>query len=158
MSRKIYETEDDLIREKEVAKQLKNILGISLIKMRSLYEIDFCSIHNNFITGVVEIRCRNYSSTQIDSMGGYLIATQKMFGARKWLGMGIPFLLAVSLTDGLFTYVINPDDPFPKFKMKIGGRTDRGDSQDMEPCCLIPMNHFQQVAIKKTNMEKMNVH
>jgi hypothetical protein len=37
------------------------------------------------------------------------------------------------------------DDKAPHINLVMGGRTDRNDPQDTEPCVLIPMSMFKMV-------------
>jgi hypothetical protein len=53
--------------------------------------------------------------------------------------------LAVKLKDGLFVATIKQ---WKAYELKFTGRTDRGDWQDVEPCCIIPMSEFEKMDMK----------
>ena len=46
---------------------------------------------------------------------------------------------------GFFTLKKNKGEQWPDLEIQIAGRKDRGDWQDMEPCCLFPMNLFTKI-------------
>ena len=70
-----------------------------------------------------------------------------MISASKWRNAqvlakddGIPFILVVRFTDGVYAIKGNKDHPTAK-----GGRYDRGDAQDVEECMYIPLEQFKKI-------------
>ena len=55
-----------------------------------------------------------------------------------------PIYLVVGLPDGVWTVEVHGDLPV---RYGRGGRTDRGDPEDTEPCVYIPMECFRQIAV-----------
>jgi hypothetical protein len=51
------------------------------------------------------------------------------------------------LTDGFYLWSVKKEDDFPVLKLQMGGRLDRGDWQDIEPCCLIPAKQFRKLEL-----------
>ena len=142
--RPIYETPETLKNEREVADFLEEVWGCTFYKMKIAYGLDFVVMKDDKIVCVAEIKCRNYTSEQLDKWGGLILSASKAHRAIEWtIAHKVPLLLAISLIDGLFVAWV---DDWSDFEVKIKGRSDRGDWQDMEPCCLIPMSKFTKVA------------
>jgi hypothetical protein len=93
--------------------------------------------------GVMEIKARNYASEELARMGGLILSAHKWATAAQWHGIHkMTFVLALDLPDGLFTLSVSPEEAWPVYPIVLGGRTDRGDEHDIEPCCMIPMSAF----------------
>ena len=95
----------------------------------------------------MEVKCREgFTSSEMDRMGGLFISAHKLMNLRLWMAtFSLPIIIIARMSDGLFSYTIKPDQKFPKFKVVIGGRKDRHDPDDIEPCALIPMKNFSKV-------------
>ena len=141
--RPIYETAQDLKNESEVAAYLSSAWGCNFVKLKISYGIDFAIMKNGAIVATAEIKCRNYDRAAIDRFGGLMLSASKAHRAAEWLtNHGAPFVLAAKLTDGLFVATI---EDWTAYELKFTGRTDRGDWQDVEPCCIIPMSEFKKM-------------
>lgn len=144
--RPIYETAQDLKNENEVAAYLSAAWGCDFVKLKISYGLDFAIIKDDALVATAEIKCRNYDSASIDRFGGLMLSASKAHRAAEWLtNHGAPFVLAAKLTDGLFVATI---EYWPAYKIEITGRRDRGDWQDIEPCCIIPMSEFKKMEMK----------
>ena len=149
MSRPFYESDKDRHQENVTINNFADYCGVNFSKMKPSCIIDYALLKNKKVIGVVEVKNRNYSSKSIDNMGGLIISTSKIFSAKKWTeDVGVPFFLLVQLTDGVFYFKKNKGDQWPDLEIQIAGRKDRGDWQDMEPCCLFPMNLFTKIEIR----------
>ena len=137
--RPIYETPADLKNEREVADYLSVKWECNFVKLKISYGLDFGVVKDGVLVATAEIKCRNYTSKQIDGWGGLMLSASKSHRASEWT---VPFVLAAKLTDGLFVATINHWAPYT---IKITGRKDRGDWQDIEPCCIIPMSEFEKM-------------
>ena len=79
---------------------------------------------------------------QLGNWGGYLLSLHKWTDAQLMCkSIGVPFVLVVKTIDNKIWYSVFKDD-FVKFPTYIGGRTDRNDSRDIEPCVRIDVNKF----------------
>jgi hypothetical protein len=144
--RPIYETTEDLKNERDVADYLSSIWGCEFVKLKISYGLDFAVVKGNEVVSVAEVKCRNYTSDQIDRLGGLMLSASKAHRAGEWMNRHeIQFLLIAKLKDGLFISAIEDWSPYD---VKIAGRTDRGDWQDVEPCCMIPMSEFKKMEIE----------
>ena len=144
--RPTYQTQKDLENEAEVIGQLAEHYKSESTKLKDYFPLDYAFVRDKRIVSLAEVKCRNYSSSQIDSFGGLIISAHKMLYAKQYHdAFLLPFVLALRLIDGIFVFVVKAVDPFPKFPLVVGGRTDRNDPQDIEPCCLISMDHFKKL-------------
>jgi hypothetical protein len=143
--RPIYETPETLKNEREVADFLSGIWGCEFVKLKISYGLDFGIMKDGDLVATAEIKCRNYDSATIDALGGLMLSASKAHRAADW---HVPFVLAVRLTDGLFTASIQD---WSSYRIEITGRRDRGDWQDIEPCFIIPMDQFNKVENDQTS-------
>ena len=141
--RPTYETEQDRAREARVGQYLSDRWACQVFKLKPYYGVDYAVFTEGRMRGVMEIKCRTYTSQQLDGMGGLILSAHKWANAAQWHSVHkMAFVLALDLPDGLFTLTVTPDDAWPVYPLILGGRTDRGDEHDIEPCCLIPMSGF----------------
>ena len=145
--RPIYETQTDRNNEQRVARQLAALWDRSIVKLKMACVIDFAIFRDGKMVGVMEVKCRNYSSEAMDNMGGVMLSAHKAQAGMTWAMMhNIAFAFAVELTDGIFVLFLTEHDDLSEFNLEIMGRKDRGDAQDMEPCIVIPMKRFKKYA------------
>jgi len=141
--RPMYETPADLKNEEDVVAMLQKRWQCRFVKLPIRYHLDYVAVDGDKAIGFVELKTRNYSMAQIDSMGGYLMSIGKWSSAKALYDCsGLPFVLVVKTTDGIYYSTFKefkPDD------VLVRGRTDRGDWQDIEPCVLIKSNRFTKV-------------
>jgi hypothetical protein len=144
--RPIYETEADRKAEREAMGRVASIWGLDFVKLKMSCVIDFALLDGKRVVAVAEVKCRDYSSVDIDRWGGLIIGTGKILSAKDWVAaLRIPFVLVIKLTDGLFYMSIQTSEDWPDMVIELAGRRDRGDWQDIEPCCLIPMSFFERI-------------
>lgn len=137
--RKIYETEIDRQNESKVAKYLETAWECTFRKTITLTNVDGVVFGaDNKPAALVEIKKRFNASTKYPTL---------LLSANKWRGAlglseehGVPFMLVVEFTDGVFATKIKKEYP-----IKTGGRYDRGDKMDLEDCVYIPMSDFKRV-------------
>lgn len=144
--RPLYETESDRVVEREVISKLAEAWGLGYAKMKMSSVIDFALLDGKKVVAVAEVKARNYSSADIERFGGLILSTGKVLAAKDWVSaLWVPFILAIKLTDGIFYLVIEDEWDWPDMVIELAGRRDRGDLQDIEPCCLIPMELFKRL-------------
>jgi hypothetical protein len=141
--RPLYETGADRENERQIIERVAATWGLDFAKMKISNVIDYALLDNKRIVAVAEVKCRNYSSEQITRMGGLILSAGKVSAAKDWVGaFNVSFVLLVGLTDGLFYMSVSDPNGWPEFSIEMAGRRDRGDWQDIEPCCVIPMELF----------------
>ena len=141
--RPVYETKNDLENEKGIAKLVSEELDCTLVKLPRKYQLDYGIVTvgeggKKFITGMVEIKCRNIPKNKYDT---YMISADKfMVGLQYMQQFNLTIKLVVSWTDGVGLYYFKKDD---SYHIGFSGRYDRGDSEDVEPVVYIPIKAFK---------------
>lgn len=106
--------------------------------MPDRYGLDFCLTRDGVVTAFAEMKVR---SNPRDRYPTYMIALSKVMSANSLnAATGLPCFLLVRWTD-CWGYV-RVDGRIEHGSLGVGGRSDRGDPQDMEPVFLIPMSRF----------------
>lgn len=138
--RPTYESHQDRVNEIEVATELAVLWRCEAHKMPAFYQVDWALANSGTIRAWVEIKCRKVKRTQYPTL---------MLSLHKWLhglklqsDTGIPFILVVRWDEGIFYMRANS---LMKPEIRISGRVDRGDPQDMEPCVHIPIDQFTPI-------------
>jgi hypothetical protein len=139
----MYESDNDLKSESGVVETLCTQWRCEYSKLPIRYHLDYVLRRKDKAVAFCEVKSRSYTMSEIDSMGGYLMSVGKwMAGKSMSEATGLPFILAVKTTDGIwygkFTE-FKPDD------VLVRGRTDRNDWQDIEPCVLLNCNRFVKI-------------
>lgn len=141
--RPLYETQEDLSSEAAVAEHLAKIWKCEMSKLPIRYHLDFVAQRGKNAVAFCEVKVRNYSMDQIGKMGGYMLSLGKWSSAKQMCeASGLPFILVVKATDGIWFALI---DSFKPDSVIVNGRTDRSDWQDIEPCVLIKQSRFKRV-------------
>lgn len=130
--RPIYEGSGDLDNERTVITKLCEEWDMEAAKLPITYNVDYGLFKDSKLRAWVEVKCRSCGIDQYDT---YFISAKKILnGVFLSQNTGSPFILAVQWTDALGYINIKSDT---KFDIRIGGRRDRNDWQDVEP-----MAHF----------------
>ena len=136
MTRPRYESEKDRETEREVANYLLKYHDLRCHKLPVSYRVDWAVFNKSGLFGFIELKSRSFEknrfSTLIISLGKY--AT----GANLARLTGCAFWVAAKWTDALGFYRV--DDVVAHVEM--GGRKDRGDSDDIEPVVHFPVDEF----------------
>lgn len=141
--RQLYETQEDLSSEAEVANYLSKIWKCEMSKLPIRYHLDFVAQRGKNAVAFCEVKVRNYSMEQIGKMGGYMLSLGKWSSAKQMCeASGLPFILVIKATDGIWFSLI---DSFKPDSVIVNGRTDRDDWQDIEPCVLIKQSRFKRI-------------
>lgn len=143
MSRPLYETKAHLAKEFALADELALLWRCEFEKLPIRYGVDYLLMRNGNICGFCELKVREYEMDQLERMGGFMLSLGKwMEGARLREVTGLPFVIAIKLLDGIFWYSAKDAT---HDGMKIGGRKDRGDWQDVEPVILLKRDRFTKL-------------
>jgi len=104
-------------------------------KLPKTYQIDYGVYQkgSNRLLSVVEIKSRNIELATYPSL---ILSAHKMHALVNWYVRGVQSRLLYKLNDGLYSLNITTD--VYQYKITSGGRTDRGDWQDIEPVYHIP--------------------
>jgi len=142
LSRPIYENEFDLSNE-EIVKQAIEKTGVVLHKLPMSYRMDYMAFRDDKPSSVIEVKSRK-KGTSSTTFPWFMVSLLKWHAGIDYVHKsGIPFILAGKYDDGIFFYKYSPDD---NVDIKwFGGRKDRQDTADQEPCVYIPMTLFKKL-------------
>lgn len=136
--RPMYESREDLANEHQVAKFLSNKWKCKFNKLPISYHVDWIVIRDA-PQAIVELKCRKNDSRKYPTL---LLSLNKwMRGKELSKELGIPFIVVVKWDNGIFFHTGGS----AKVEYGFGGRTDREDSQDVEPVVLIPVSAFKEI-------------
>lgn len=138
--RPIYESQETLAKETAAKQIVESAWSCSLLKLPRRYEIDFLADRDDQAVAFVELKCRTNPK---DQYADYMLSLGKwLAGLNLTRCTGLPFLLVVQWTDCL-GYLTQEESS--RYKIGTGGRYDRNDPQDIEPCIYIPVNEFKLI-------------
>jgi hypothetical protein len=141
--RPIYETADDRNKEDAIVDLLEAKWSCKFTKIPIRYNLDFVISRNNKVLAYSELKVRKYSMEKIGQMGGYMMSLGKWSAAKQLCeASSLPFMLIVQTLDGLYSM---KEKKFIADQIIIGGRADRNDWQDIEPCILLNINRFVKI-------------
>jgi len=133
-----YETTKDLQNEQEVADIVAD-LGYNLRKLPVQYRLDFAIFRDSECLGFAEVKTRSFHMNKYPPV---MISLSKVLAAdaltRK---TGLPCYLICKYTD----CVARLDFAHP-LDLRMGGRTDRNDPQDVDICAFYPISGFTIVS------------
>lgn len=136
-----YEQADDVEREANVAAVVAAKWGWDLHKTPTFYKVDFLAFRNGTPRAWVEIKAR------------HTIALRQY--PHLWLSLGrvsalmqfatdtnLPAYVVFGLSDGIYAHRLKTP---MAYRIEMGGRTDRNDPNDVEPCCCLPQDEFSVI-------------
>lgn len=131
--RPIYENNFNRSKEQQVVDLLEDKWRATIYKMPSLCVVDRLVVSGGKVKGWLEIKCR---TNAFDAYPTYMISSRKVQGGLDLAkSSNLPFILVVSWNGDVRW--IKVDQMYPQ---RSGGRRDRGDSQDIETVCDIPLD------------------
>ena len=148
MNRKLYESAENLDKERDVALFLEEKWKCEAVKMPIKYGLDYTFRRNKELVGFCEIKCLNYELSQFDRMsGGYFISLGKFMSAKSLVEFTkLPFFLVLDTNDGIYYRKFTN---FENLRFTVNGRKDRSDWQDVEPMVLLETDLFTKMANKQ---------
>jgi len=132
-----YEQQRDLDNEARVVR----LMAEHKIEMRKLpisYRLDYAMFRDNKLRGFAEVKTRSHKHDRYPTLMislGKVVAAQHLADVTKTRSV-----LLVQYLDGIFW-----TDFKTPHEVLMGGRTDRGDAADIEPCAHYPIEAFTMV-------------
>lgn len=127
MSRPVYESDRDLSEEAKAIEILCRRGGLVASKLPMRYEVDYLILQRGGMYGWAEVKVR----PGVERHHTFMLSCAKVMAGRRLAEVfGGRFIVAVRRTDDLM--VLDALSHRPAF-VAMGGRTDRGDDQDIEP-------------------------
>lgn len=144
--RPIYETETDISREAGFAGVIQSAWNCHMIKQPKMVGVDYALAKaSGIISAFCEIKCRTNPRLQYPT---YMISAGKKLTADALSNsLGVPVILAIRWADCAGYVVLNELKAGDGFQLRSGGRRDRGDPQDIEAVCLIPVSLFRPIRV-----------
>jgi hypothetical protein len=137
MARPTYETHEDRANELLAASRISAVLNCSPRKLPKRYIVDYVFLKDNKPVAWAEVKCRTNPRNKYDH---YMISVHKVLsGMEMAKKTGSVFAVVVMWTDCIGAISISSVD---EYDIIIGGRTDRGDKEDVEPVFMIPVSEF----------------
>ena len=139
MNRPVYETDADRQREKELADLMAKHWGVTAKPNPKMYPIDYTFVGDyGEVEGFGEIKIRRNTKEKYPT---YMISAHKVADAKKLAeATGRDVILIVKWSCGSIGYLDLANTPADS--VHWGGRSDRGDGQDMEPVCHFNIENF----------------
>lgn len=146
MARPMYECSEDWKKERAAISVLEEHFKAIGSKLPISYGVDYALVgKGDRILAFFEVKSRCNHSDRYESL--FISALKRMKALELSAATGRPCYILAGYTDGI--YLINFDEK--PFKTTLAGRTDRGDSADMEPCV-----HYSKEQMKL--ISNINVH
>ena len=138
--RPIYETPDDLANEEAIKELLILMWDVRFHKLPRAYHVDWMLTKKGEAKAFAELKCRKNPRRQYPTL---------MLSLHKWMHgkamaeeIGGSFIVLVKWEDGIYWHKQGWCD----VTYGVGGRKDRGDSQDIEPVVHIPTDYFKRIS------------
>ena len=136
--RPTYETLQTLAIEAETMKAACSVWGAKERKLAARYQIDWAVLNSDGnMRAWAECKRRYHQYGKYDTL--MLSLGKYREGRQLCLDTGMPFLLIVEWDDGIRWMRASADMP----AIGLGGREDRNDPDDIEPCVFIPIESFK---------------
>lgn len=127
VSRPLYERGRDLREEEKAIEILCRRGKLAAHKLPRRYEIDYLLLQRGGMYGWAEVKVR----PGVERYDSFMLSCAKVMAGRRLAEVfGGRFIVVVRRTDDLM--VLDALSHRPDY-VAMGGRTDRGDDQDMEP-------------------------
>lgn len=141
MSRPYYENRKSLQKEHALAQGLEKRWECKLKKLPIKYMLDYAAWKNRQISAWVELKCRTIPFEQYDE---YMISLAKVMAAKELSrNTGLKSFLVVQWNNKTaFLQLDNAD-----YELRMGGRKDRSDPDDIEPCCYFQLKDFTDLEL-----------
>lgn len=143
---RVYETAEDLENEKAIKEIIEKAKPVKLVKAGQFCKIDYImmDLEGNGMA-LVEMKARKVASNQYETLlldyakyESAIYVSRHLWNEPK--NRPLDFLIFIKFLDKLMYYKY---DKTHNLSVKAGGRTDRGDKNDIEPCVHIPMTLFK---------------
>ena len=144
MSRPIYESQSDINNERHVAEIMARVWNCEVLKLPRLWPADYCCVRGRSVEAFLEIKVRAYTFETLRAMGGYMVDVRKIAALQSLVAVsGKKAFLCVSLAGSVYYMPVGPAT-LPT-QVVMGGRRDRSDAADIEPCAIYCMSLFKPI-------------
>jgi hypothetical protein len=139
MTRPFYETSADRGHESRITGRISQKFKCTFEKLPIKMGMDYAAVRNGKAVAFLEIKRRNVSSCMYPT---YMISVHKLMMAKSLSELtALPCYLFVEWTDRTGFIKLPP----PNMTIRIGGRSDRNDADDIEPVSHFPIGDFRSL-------------
>jgi len=139
MSRPLYETSADREHESRLVSGLSQKFKCTFEKLPIKMGMDYAALRNGEVVAFFEVKRRSVSSNKYPT---YMISVHKLMAAKSLSELtGLPCYLLVEWTDKTGIIKLPPKN----MTIKMGGRADRNDPDDIEPVFHFQIGDFSSV-------------
>lgn len=143
--RPYYETAGDLRKEDAVMGLFCERFGVQAAKLKPSLVVDYALMRKDRMVGVAEVKVRHKSYPEL------FLSLHKVHAMRQHVMDGGRARVVFATPDGVFVQKVEfaDNDPTIRYAMGLGGCTDRGDKDDVEPVVFFPMAGMERIADAK---------
>jgi hypothetical protein len=134
-TRPTYENDETLRIEREIIDRVAPQFDCTAFKNPMSYRVDFSLIREGDIVAFAEVKRRYHTFGKYPT---FMLSLAKYIAACEMARMTSTTALVIVQWDDVTGYALFPCE----FTLAIGGRDDRGDGQDKEPCIYVALKHF----------------
>jgi hypothetical protein len=140
--RPAYESQADRNAEREIADAIAQEWGVRAHKLKRFYPIDFALFQTNtLLHSWLEVKCRRLIAH--DTYRDIILSLHKVSAGIQFAHFTcVLFHFAVAFRDGIYIVELDEHRGYP---IRLEGRTDRNDQEDIEPCACIPVSAFRRL-------------
>jgi len=138
-----YETEAHRKQERDFVGYLEGVFKCKILKVPHRYKVDAIGVRGEAETGVFWFELKQRRKR----WNPYMISVRKLWsGVELARATGMPFYLCIRFPKSDFAGKITPKF-LRSLGVGVGGRKDRGDSGDVEPCAFIPLERMDRITM-----------
>lgn len=130
-----YENDKTLAVERKIIERFAPQVDCESFKNPISYRVDFSLIRKGEIVAFAEAKRRYHNAGTYPT---FMLSLGKYLAACEMARMTSTTSLVVVQWNDVMGYTLFPCE----FTLAIGGRDDRNDGQDKEPCIFVEMKHF----------------
>jgi hypothetical protein len=136
-----YEKDEDVEREAQVAKVVAAKWNWVLEKTPVFYKVDFLAFRDRTARAWIEVKARR--TVSFDQYPHLWLSLQRVSAAMRLAeDTNLPAYVVFGLADGIYSHRLKVP---MAYRIEMGGRHDRNDQNDYEPCCCLPLNEFSVI-------------
>lgn len=138
------EQAEDVEREAKVAAVVATEFGWDLQKTPTFYKVDFFALRDGKPKAWVEIKARH--TIALRKYPYLWLSLERVSALMQFAAdTNLPAFVVFGLSDGIYWHRLKVP---MAYRIEMGGRTDRNDPNDVEPCCCLPQDEFSVIAKK----------
>lgn len=143
--RPAYETDGDRHAEAVVMFDVQRIHKVGTRRIRKFFPVDYVIVDGPYVTKWVEVKCRNYTLQELNHNGGLFLSALKVANIDALArATGITACVVAGLRDGVYVADL-PSPGTAPLAIVFGGRVDRDDPADVEPCVCVPAHAWRKI-------------